>query len=394
MAADRALDPFPVPAAASAPLASAAESPLASAAESPVADRAAAPPPPPYPFPEPAAGEAAELGPVAVRLYTRLLEGGPQPTAALAAALGLSEEHTEHAAAELLRHRLLARDPDATPARWRAVSPYTAAAELVGPEENRLRRRLETLERTRARLSSLIPLYEETYRRGADSGAVEVVESRDRVMLLIADTAARCTEEVLTVQPGGGRPPGYLERALPRDLEMLGRGVRLHTLYQHTARYSPGTQEYVRAVSAAGAEVRTLGELFGKMLVFDRATAFLPVWDNPDAAVVLREPSAVAFLCSVFANAWGLAEPFSASYTATTATQLQDTIAGRLAGGAKDELIARRLGMSLRTCRRHIAELMDELGAESRFQAGYLLALRSASTAPPPADPHRATTAP
>ncbi|WP_405419743.1 LuxR family transcriptional regulator [Streptomyces erythrochromogenes] len=370
----------------------------------PVPDRAAPPvaaaalPPAPGPAPDPYGTpgpvDAAELGPAAVRLYTRLLEGGPQPTAALAAALGLTEEHTERAAAELVRHRLLARDPDGTPARWRAVSPYTAAAELVGPEENRLRRRLETLERTRARLSSLIPLYEETYRRGADSGAVEVVESRDRVMLLIADTAARCTEEVLTVQPGGGRPPGYLERALPRDLEMLGRGVRLHTLYQHTARYSPGTQEYVQAVAAAGAEVRTLGELFGKMLVFDRATAFLPVWDNPDAAVVLREPSAVAFLCSVFANAWSLAEPFSASYTATTSAQLQDTIAGRLAGGAKDELIARRLGMSLRTCRRHIADLMDELGAESRFQAGYLLALRSASAAPPAADPHRATTAP
>ncbi|MEC4575008.1 LuxR family transcriptional regulator [Streptomyces virginiae] len=344
--------------------------------------------------------DAAVLGPTAIRLYTRLLEGGPAPTTALAAALGLSEDHTERAAAELVRHRLLAHDPDGTRARWRAVSPYTAAAELVGPEENRLRRRLETLERTRARLSSLIPLYEETYRRGADSGAVEVVEARDRVMLLISDAAARCTQEVLTVQPGGGRPPGYLERALPRDLEMLGRGVRLQTLYQHTARYSPGTQEYVRAVSAAGAEVRTLGELFGKMLVFDRATAFLPVWDNPDAAVVLREPSAVAFLCSVFANAWSLAEPFSASYTATTSTQLQDTIAGRLADGAKDELIARRLGMSLRTCRRHIAELMDELGAESRFQAGYLLALRSASATPPapdphrPLNPHRATTAP
>ncbi|AQT70511.1 hypothetical protein B1K54_00980 [Streptomyces sp. fd1-xmd] len=313
--------------------------------------------------------------------------GRPQPTTALAAALGLAEEHTEHAAAELARHRLLARDGDGTRARWRAVSPYTAAAELVGPEENRLRRRLETLERTRARLSSLIPLYEETYRRGADSGAVEVVESRDRVMLLIADTAARCTEEVLTVQPGGGRPPGYLERALPRDLEMLGRGVRLHTLYQHTARYSPGTQEYVQAVGAAGAEVRTLGELFGKMLVFDRATAFLPVWDNPDAAVVLREPSAVAFLCSVFANAWSLAEPFSASYTPAASAQLQDAIAARLADGAKDELIARRLGMSLRTCRRHIAELMDELGAESRFQAGYLLALRSAPATPPATRP-------
>ncbi|WP_051893966.1 hypothetical protein [Streptomyces erythrochromogenes] len=391
-------DPAPDPAAPPYSYAASAPDPAADPAyPDPAQAKAAAAYPDPAPapaYPDPAPADTAELGPTAIRLYTRLLEGGPQPTTALAAALGLAEEHTERAAAELVRHRLLARDPDGTRARWRAVSPYTAAAELVGPEENRLRRRLETLERTRARLSSLIPLYEETYRRGADSGAVEVVESRDRVMLLIADTAARCTEEVLTVQPGGGRPPGYLERALPRDLEMLGRGVRLHTLYQHTARYSPGTQEYVQAVSAAGAEVRTLGELFGKMLVFDRATAFLPVWDNPDAAVVLREPSAVAFLCSVFANAWSLAEPFSASYTATTSAQLQDTIAGRLAGGAKDELIARRLGMSLRTCRRHIAELMDELGAESRFQAGYLLALRSASAAPPAEDPHRATTAP
>ncbi|AXG82738.1 LuxR family transcriptional regulator [Streptomyces paludis] len=243
-----------------------------------------------------------------------------------------------------------------------------------------MRRRLESFERTRSRLSTLIPLYEEIHRRSADSGAVEVVKTRGRVMLLIQDAAARCTEEALTVQPGGARPAGHLERALPRDLEMLGRGVRLRTLYQHTARYSPGTQEYVREVSAAGGEVRTLSELFGKMLVFDRSTAFLPVWDNPDAAVVLREPSAVAFLRSVFATAWGLAEPFSASYTAATTTQLRDAIAGQLVEGAKDEVIARKLGMSLRTCRRHIAELMEELGADSRFQAGYLLGLRAQDT--------------
>ncbi|AXE24277.1 LuxR family transcriptional regulator [Streptomyces globosus] len=355
--------------------------------------------PAPGPGREEAPHEPADLGPAALRLYTRLLEHGPAPTAALAAELGLDEAAVERAAAELTCSRLAARDPGAPAAPLRAVSPYTATAELVGPEENALRRRLEVLERTRARLSSLIPLYEEAYRRSADTGAVEVVGSRDRVMLLISDAAARCTEEVLTVQPGGGRPPGYLERALPRDLEMLRRGVRMHTLYQHTSRYSAGTQEYVQAVTAAGAEVRTLGELFGKMLVFDRTTAFLPVWDDPDAAVVLREPSAVAFLRSVFGHAWSLAEPYGASYTAVTSAQLHDTIAARLADGAKDEQIARRLGMFLRTCRRHIAELMDELGAESRFQAGYLLALRShgaldgagpAPAVPEPAPPERA----
>ncbi|WP_410092509.1 hypothetical protein [Streptomyces sp. uw30] len=38
---------------------------------------------------------------------------------------------------------------------------------------------------------------------------------------------------------------------------------------------------------------------------------------------------------------------------------------------------ALRLGMSVRTCRRHIADTMVELGAQSRFQAGYLWAMRA-----------------
>ena len=36
----------------------------------------------------------------------------------------------------------------------------------------------------------------------------------------------------------------------------------------------------------------------------------------------------------------------------------------------KDEQIARELGLSLRTVRRRVAEVLDELGATSRFQAG------------------------
>ena len=38
--------------------------------------------------------------------------------------------------------------------------------------------------------------------------------------------------------------------------------------------------------------------------------------------------------------------------------------------GSKDESISRQLGISLRTVRRRVAELMDELGAGTRFQAG------------------------
>nr|WP_237532014.1 LuxR C-terminal-related transcriptional regulator [Streptomyces sp. SID8352] len=41
-----------------------------------------------------------------------------------------------------------------------------------------------------------------------------------------------------------------------------------------------------------------------------------------------------------------------------------------LASGLKDDVIARRVGISSRTLRRHISVIMEELSAESRFQAG------------------------
>jgi DNA-binding CsgD family transcriptional regulator len=47
-----------------------------------------------------------------------------------------------------------------------------------------------------------------------------------------------------------------------------------------------------------------------------------------------------------------------------------------LVSGAKDEVAARRLGVSLRTYRRYVRQLMDELRANSRFEAGFLAAER------------------
>jgi DNA-binding NarL/FixJ family response regulator len=44
--------------------------------------------------------------------------------------------------------------------------------------------------------------------------------------------------------------------------------------------------------------------------------------------------------------------------------------------GMKDETIARQLGVSLRTVRRRIAALMDDLGVDTRFQAGLEAARR------------------
>ena len=47
-----------------------------------------------------------------------------------------------------------------------------------------------------------------------------------------------------------------------------------------------------------------------------------------------------------------------------------------LSRGLTDEAAGRKLGVSLRTVRRMMADLTTRLGATSRFQAGYLTAKR------------------
>lgn len=51
------------------------------------------------------------------------------------------------------------------------------------------------------------------------------------------------------------------------------------------------------------------------------------------------------------------------------------TVLYLLCEGEKDEAIARQLAVSVRTCRRYIAEFMAQVGARNRFQAG-VIALR------------------
>lgn len=57
-------------------------------------------------------------------------------------------------------------------------------------------------------------------------------------------------------------------------------------------------------------------------------------------------------------------------YSEGSPSEYQIALAQLLAQGLTDEAIARRLGISDRSVRRRVAEIVDILGARSRFQAG------------------------
>ena len=94
-------------------------------------------------------------------------------------------------------------------------------------------------------------------------------------------------------------------------------------------------------------------------------------------ALEIRQPALVQYLVTVFERLWRLAIPLTAPLPDTGIEGIsyrERSIAALLAEGHQDAVIAERLGISVRTCRAHIARLSETLGAASRTQLGVRIA--------------------
>jgi hypothetical protein len=187
---------------------------------------------------------------------------------------------------------------------------------------------------------------------------------------------AECEEELLTAQPEAGRDPRFLAKAALRDIELLERGATMRTLYQHSSRRSSVTHKYVAAVTARGAQVRTLDEFFNRMIVVDRRVALIPNRDEFGVAVAIREPAVLAFLVDVFERSWERGRLFTNRETSLMkdiAAEQRAMTMRMLIEGHSDPVSAKRLGVSPRTYAGYVADLKTEYDAETRFQLGYTM---------------------
>ncbi len=255
-----------------------------------------------------------------------------------------------------------------------AVSPEAAVIDATGPLASRIQHLHHESDQLTAGLQGLLPMYMK--HRGAQQlrQAIDKLDHGSEVRHVLTAAARQCTTEMFGVQSETKHDPDVTEDSLPRDLEMLARGVKVRSLYLHTARAHRTTCSYLTQLVDAGAEVRTTDDIFERMLIFDRSVAFLPdrTDDGIPGAVVVREPAVVAFLGKWLDQVWETAIPFTtgAAGYQESSSGLRQSILDLLAAGFKDEMVARRLNISTRACRRHIAELLVELESDSRFQAG------------------------
>jgi DNA-binding CsgD family transcriptional regulator len=222
---------------------------------------------------------------------------------------------------------------------------------------------------------------------------------------VVASLLTGAESEILLLEPGGdARWPWPLDIA-PLVTGAIDRGCHVRVLFGRwpstaTARL------FAQQASDAGAELRTGGAPDQTMMAVDDTAALLPA--DATEITVVTQAHVVRLLRGLGDLAWaraaaarvgaatraGVATRLGAATRLGTAARggaadvadqpdgpahrdadtayrtLQRRIVQLLADGAKDETIARVTGLSVRTCRRHIADIMRRLDAVSRFQAG------------------------
>ncbi|MCE7082413.1 LuxR C-terminal-related transcriptional regulator [Streptomyces sp. ST2-7A] len=315
--------------------------------------------------------EPSEIGAAATRIYRLRVIHPTDSVAQVAARAGVAPDEAARAEEQLADLGLLRPSPGGG---WVAISPESAADELLAPLEQDILQRRIAMAATRARLHALSGDYLEARSLRSAKTNIEVIKGIDSIRAVIDDLTRTCSSSLDTLAPGGGQSEQAIRSAVPLDLEMLARGVELRTIFQHSARRHLPTAQFVARITAAGARVRSSSTLPSRVQIYDRVCAVLPIDpENTGAGVALvRDPAVLGFVRRLFEYYWERSVNFSEvdRVAGPAPTGLERDVLLLMATGKKNQVIAHQLGMSDRSVSRIVSTLMERLDADSRFQAG------------------------
>ncbi|MFG2714781.1 LuxR C-terminal-related transcriptional regulator [Streptomyces goshikiensis] len=312
------------------------------------------------------------LDATAEAVYRTMLAAPRDGVSALAARLGVPETDVRRSLDTLSELALIRPSYDHA-GELRAVSPEVGMEILMARQQAELAAQQLRIEASRAAAAQLIAEYADLSPAAASPG-VEQLVGLDEIRNRISGLAHGLQTELMSFAPGGGHRPETLEASKPNDALLLGRGVRMRSLFQDSVRNSQSTVAYAAWLSELGGEVRTAPDLPTRMMIFDGTTAVIPVSseDSAAGAVVLTGHGTLTALCALFENVWAGARTLGASEERDEGglSSQERTVIRLLAQGLTDEAIAKRLAVSPRTARRLANGLMERLGAASRFEFG------------------------
>jgi len=253
------------------------------------------------------------------------------------------------------------------------ASPDTALHDLLAQQDAALARHQEDIERNRALVSHMLSEYDHAQAEHSEFPNQRVL-GRDAAQAFADSMADSCTSEMMSFSPDGPPRGSWEKTDQAEDRRLLDRGVRIRRLYLDSITNDTVAFGYARCLVGRGGEVRTVPSLPVRMSVYDRTVAIVAIDPqcSDEGIMVLRGAGVLAALCAFFDYVWEPATELGApSNRDPDGLTAQDREVLRLlADGHTDAVVARKLGISIRTTRRMIAELAERLGARSRFQLG------------------------
>ncbi|MBC7639022.1 MAG: helix-turn-helix transcriptional regulator, partial [Rhodoferax sp.] len=225
--------------------------------------------------------------------------------------------------------------------------------------------------------------------RGTDQ-PIEVLASREEVTRYFLEVMGGARTRVRSLD----RPPYFGAENAVTDVQrqQAADGVQFLSVYDTDVVEDVGPLTALDQLLAVGEQMRVLRGVPLKMVIADDDTALVIVrtlHESWRGSMLVRRSPLLDSLVTLFETLWRLAVPLprALDQPARALTTALATVGDRplardhrvlmlLAGGATDETIARQLGVSTRTVERRVRALLDQLGAETRFQAGAQAARR------------------
>jgi DNA-binding NarL/FixJ family response regulator len=294
------------------------------------------------------------------RLILRTRESSP---AALSDTSGRSIADVQQQLDPLLERGLVSvADGVVTP-----CPPESALGALIRTEAERIAKAERALTTAQAEATAYVNEYHAGRRVDWVSISIDVVPE-DQLADVMSTLIRHSEGDMLFLRPDQWQlPPSQRSDTEVTAALRTGRSSRALYPVEVARSHSPQVMDRVRA----GERIRMLPTLPTRLAVFGTEALLIPqTWgSSASTPLLVRQPALVAAGTALFDQLWSSAVSVP-GYDDGEHSDAERDLLSLLGKGAKDEQIARALGISVRTVRRWIATVMADLDANSRFQAG------------------------
>lgn len=309
-------------------------------------------------------------------VYRAMLEHPTADTAAIASEVDVSVDEVR-AELDLLADLMLVEvGVGASP--FQAIPPEQAIAVLVAREEARLAERQRQVTEARDDMSALVESFVTSRTQQGSDGLVEQIDDPRVVTSRLFQLTRAARERVSFMLPGEALPPEAIGPSARLDGELLARGIPLRVVVSDASLERTHWRDHLCGQVQRGVQARSHPAPPQRLVIVDGDVAILPR-DGSAGAIVVHGPDLVGPTAALFDTMWHDAIPIVMD-AQVTESEFSDArvrqVVALLAQGQKDEAIARRLQVSVRTVRRLVSAALTALHAESRFEAGVLAVKR------------------